>query len=85
MCRQLCLWLARNSRNNDRWTVPIPQVVLDDQHGAVSALLTPENRIQICMIDLYNVPITVDTRISVVPVLRTLTQDVPLFLNTVPM
>ena len=33
----------------------------------------------------YNVPITVDTRISVVPVLRTPTQDVPLFLITVPM
>ena len=33
----------------------------------------------------YNVPITVDTRISVVPVFRTPTQDVPLFLNTVPM
>ena len=34
---------------------------------------------------VYNVPITVDTRISVVPVLRTPTQDVPLFLITVPM
>ena len=33
----------------------------------------------------YNVPITVDTRISVVPVLRTPTQDMPLFLDTVPM
>ena len=35
--------------------------------------------------EMYNVPITVDTRISVVPVLRTPTQDVPLFLNTAPM
>ena len=33
----------------------------------------------------YNVPITVDTRISVVPVLQTPTQDVPLLLITVPM
>ena len=52
MCRQFGLWLARNSRNNNRRTVLISPVVLDDQHGAVSALLTPENRIQICMIDL---------------------------------
>ena len=36
-------------------------------------------------IPIYNVPITVDTRISVVPVLRTPTQDVPLLLITVPM
>lgn len=35
--------------------------------------------------NVYNVPITVDTRISVVPVLRTPTQDMPLFLDTVPM
>lgn len=34
---------------------------------------------------IYNVPITVDTRISVVPFFRTPTQDVTLFLNTVPM
>ena len=33
----------------------------------------------------YNVPITVDTRISVLPVLQTPTQDVPLLLITVPM
>ena len=32
---------------------------------------------------VYNVPITVDTQISVVPVLRTPTQDMPLFLDTV--
>ena len=36
-------------------------------------------------VDIYNVPITVDTRISVVPVLQTPTQDVPLLLITVPM
>ena len=30
----------------------ISPVVLDDQHGAVSTLFTPENRIQICVIDL---------------------------------